>query len=201
MYIKQLIIEGFKSFKERTVIDPFDPEWNCILGKNGSGKSNLLAAIEFVLSDKYSSLRVEERSKLLYEGSGREILSATVEVIFDNSDSRFPIDKTEISIKRTIGLKKDEFFLNDTHMAKQDISNLLESAGLSRTNPYYIVQQGTAQFDNYFLFAQRNSINLANISAFFSVLCIAVRPNQQDDSHARCGAAGAAEGDRRDSHL
>src|SRR4051812_32451074 len=98
MYIKQLILEGFKTYKERTSIDPFHSMHNCILGKNGSGKSNILDAIQFVLSDKFAGMRSEERAKLLYEGAGREIMAASVEIIFDNSDNRFPIDKDTISL-------------------------------------------------------------------------------------------------------
>jgi len=41
-----------------------------------------------------------------------------------------------------MGAKKDEYFLDNRHMTKTDIVNLLESAGMSRSNPYYIVQQG-----------------------------------------------------------
>lgn len=41
---------------------------------------------------------------------------ASVEVIFDNTDGRFPLgDSDEVSIKRTIGLKKSEYFLNNNH--------------------------------------------------------------------------------------
>ena len=45
-------------------------------------------------------------------------------------------------MQRTIGAKKDEFRLNRKHIAKSDVVNLLESAGFSRSNPYYIVRQG-----------------------------------------------------------
>jgi structural maintenance of chromosome 3 (chondroitin sulfate proteoglycan 6) len=45
-------------------------------------------------------------------------------------------------LRRQIGLKKDEYFLDKKHVTKQDVISLLESAGLSRANPYYIVQQG-----------------------------------------------------------
>jgi hypothetical protein len=38
MHIKQLTIEGFKTYKNLTVLDPFDPKVNVIMGKNGSGK-------------------------------------------------------------------------------------------------------------------------------------------------------------------
>jgi recombinational DNA repair ATPase RecF len=49
MYIKQIILQGFKSYKERTVVKGFDPLFNAITGLNGSGKSNILDAICFVL--------------------------------------------------------------------------------------------------------------------------------------------------------
>jgi hypothetical protein len=66
----------------------------------------------------------------------------TVEIIFDNSDSRFPTGKDEVILRRTIGLKKDEYSLDKKSVSKADVMNLLESAGFSRANPYYIVPQG-----------------------------------------------------------
>jgi Chromosome segregation ATPases len=49
MYIKEVILEGFKSYAQRTVISGFDPQFNAITGYNGSGKSNILDGICFVL--------------------------------------------------------------------------------------------------------------------------------------------------------
>jgi structural maintenance of chromosome 2 len=49
MYIEELILEGFKSYAKRTVIAGWDNEFNAITGLNGSGKSNILDAICFVL--------------------------------------------------------------------------------------------------------------------------------------------------------
>ncbi|KAL0258221.1 Structural maintenance of chromosomes protein 3 [Diplodia seriata] len=142
MYIKQIIIQGFKSYKDQTVIEPFSPKHNVIVGRNGSGKSNFFAAIRFVLSDAYTQMGREERQALLHEGSGSAVMSAYVEVIFDNSDDRFPTGKPEVILRRTIGLKKDEYSLDRKNATKADVMNLLESAGFSRSNPYYIVPQG-----------------------------------------------------------
>ncbi|KAH8690173.1 putative chromosome segregation protein SudA [Talaromyces proteolyticus] len=142
MYIKQIIIQGFKSYKDQTVIEPFSPKHNVIVGRNGSGKSNFFAAIRFVLSDAYTQMGREERQALLHEGSGSAVMSAYVEVIFDNSDERFPTGKPELILRRTIGLKKDEYTLDHKNATKADVMNLLESAGFSRSNPYYIVPQG-----------------------------------------------------------
>lgn len=49
MYIEALTLDGFKSYAKRTRIDRWDPYFNAITGLNGSGKSNLLDAICFVL--------------------------------------------------------------------------------------------------------------------------------------------------------
>ncbi|KAI1410652.1 RecF/RecN/SMC protein [Hypoxylon sp. FL1857] len=142
MYIKQIIIQGFKSYKDQTVMEPFSPGTNVIVGRNGSGKSNFFAAIRFVLSDAYTQMGREERQALLHEGSGSAVMSAYVEVIFDNSDDRFPTGNKEVILRRTIGLKKDEYSVDRKVSTKADVTNLLEAAGFSRSNPYYIVPQG-----------------------------------------------------------
>lgn len=49
MYVKSMIIEGFKSYGQRIEINDFDRQFNAITGLNGSGKSNILDAICFVL--------------------------------------------------------------------------------------------------------------------------------------------------------
>ncbi|TRY96999.1 hypothetical protein DNTS_001432 [Danionella cerebrum] len=142
MYIKQVIIQGFRSYRDQTVVDPFSSKHNVIVGRNGSGKSNFFYAIQFVLSDEFSHLRPEQRLALLHEGTGPRVISAFVEIIFDNSDNRLPIDKEEVSLRRVIGAKKDQYFLDKKMVTKNDVMNLLESAGFSRSNPYYIVKQG-----------------------------------------------------------
>ncbi|KAJ4724659.1 Structural maintenance of chromosomes protein [Melia azedarach] len=142
MHIKQVIIEGFKSYREQVATEPFSPKINCVVGANGSGKSNFFHAIRFVLSDLFQNLRSDDRHALLHEGAGHQVLSAFVEIVFDNLDNRIPVDKEEVRLRRTIGLKKDEYFLDGKHITKTEVMNLLESAGFSRSNPYYVVQQG-----------------------------------------------------------
>ncbi|ODV95345.1 hypothetical protein PACTADRAFT_3046 [Pachysolen tannophilus NRRL Y-2460] len=141
MYIKKIVIQGFKTYKNTTIIDSFSPHYNVVVGRNGSGKSNFFAAIRFVLSDAYTHMTREERQSLIHEGSGT-VMSAFVEIVFDNQDRRFPIDKDEVIIRRTIGLKKDDYSLDHKSATRSDIMNLLESAGFSKSNPYYIVPQG-----------------------------------------------------------
>ena len=67
---------------------------------------------------------------------------ALVEIVFDNSDNRFPTGRDEVILRRTIGVKKDDYSLDKKSANKADVMNLLESAGFSKSNPYYIVPQG-----------------------------------------------------------
>ena len=80
--------------------------------------------------------------------SGRDSCMTTVEIVFDNSDNRFPTGRDEVILRRTIGLKKDEYSLDKKSASKADVMNLLESAGFSKSNPYYIVPQGRVRVES-----------------------------------------------------
>ena len=89
----------------------------------------------------------EDRQALLHEGSGSAAVSAYVEIIFDNRDGRFQgfsstHQSDEIVLRRTVGSKKDEIFLQRKKTSKNEVMSLLEGAGFSKSNPYFIVQQG-----------------------------------------------------------
>eukprot|EP00189_Rhodosorus_marinus_P000852 CAMPEP_0113958638 /NCGR_PEP_ID=MMETSP0011_2-20120614/3580_1 /TAXON_ID=101924 /ORGANISM="Rhodosorus marinus" /LENGTH=1190 /DNA_ID=CAMNT_0000969621 /DNA_START=394 /DNA_END=3966 /DNA_ORIENTATION=- /assembly_acc=CAM_ASM_000156 len=142
MYVKQITISGFKSYRDDVVAGPFSEGHNVVVGRNGSGKSNFFDAVRFVLSDTFANLRAEDRIALLNEGAGVSVLSAYVEIVFDNSDGRLPYEKDDVALRRMIGLKKDEYVLERKNVSRSEVFNLLESAGFSRSNPYYIVQQG-----------------------------------------------------------
>jgi len=149
MHIKQITISNFRSFRKQPEIQPFSQGTNAVVGRNGSGKSNLFDAVQFVLlSPKFWTLRTEDRQALLHEGSGTAAVNAYVEIIFDNRDGRFQgfssdnTNSDEIVLRRTVGSKKDEIFLQRKKTSKNEVMSLLEGAGFSKSNPYFIVQQG-----------------------------------------------------------
>ena len=143
MFIKSVTIEGFKSYKNRATAGPFHEGFNIVLGRNGSGKSNFFAAVEFVLSDEYSHLKADQRSSLLSScAGGARPLNAFVEIIIDNQDRRFPLSQDEISLRRTIGAKKDTYHLGGKPISRKQLNGMLEAAGFSHSNPYHIVKQG-----------------------------------------------------------
>jgi structural maintenance of chromosome 3 (chondroitin sulfate proteoglycan 6) len=69
-------------------------------------------------------------------------MAAYVEIIFDNSDDRFPTGHKEVILRRTLSLKKDEYSIDKKVCTLKEVTSLLESAGFSKSNPYYIVPQG-----------------------------------------------------------
>lgn len=107
MYIKEVCLEGFKSYATRTVVSGFDPFFNAITGLNGSGKSNILDSICFVLGiTNLQQVRASNLQELVYKQGQAGITKATVSIVFDNSDrTRSPLgyeDCPEITVTRQV---------------------------------------------------------------------------------------------------
>ncbi|KAL6127038.1 hypothetical protein ACLB2K_075083 [Fragaria x ananassa] len=89
MYIKEVTLEGFKSDSTRTVVPGFDPFFNSITGLNGSGKSNILDSICFVLGiTNLQQVRAANLQERVYKQGQAGITKATVSIVFDNSTIR-----------------------------------------------------------------------------------------------------------------
>lgn len=90
MFIKKLILDGFKSYGKRVEITDFDPSFNAITGFNGSGKSNILDAICFVLGlSKLELARCHTLNDLIYKNGHAGVTKASVIMEIDNSDNKF----------------------------------------------------------------------------------------------------------------
>ena len=107
MYVKEIIIEGFKSYAQTTTVCAFDPHFNAITGLNGSGKSNILDSICFVLGiSNLTQVRATTLQELIYKGGNAGITKATVSITFNNMDkTQSPPgyhDYEEITITRQV---------------------------------------------------------------------------------------------------
>ena len=107
MYIKEISLEGFKSYATRTIVPSFDPFFNAITGLNGSGKSNILDSICFVLGiTNLQQVRASNLQELVYKQGQAGVTKATVSIVFDNSDrTRSPIgyeECSEITVTRQV---------------------------------------------------------------------------------------------------
>ncbi|CAH9098018.1 unnamed protein product [Cuscuta europaea] len=148
MHIKEICLEGFKSYATRTVVSGFDPYFNAITGLNGSGKSNILDSICFVLGiTNLQQVRASNLQELVYKQGQAGITKATVSVIFDNSDrSRSPLgyeDSPEITVTRQIVVGGRNKYLINGHLAQPSrVQNLFHSVQLNVNNPHFLIMQG-----------------------------------------------------------
>ncbi|XP_009590546.1 structural maintenance of chromosomes protein 2-1-like isoform X1 [Nicotiana tomentosiformis] len=148
MYIKEICLEGFKSYATRTVVSGFDPFFNAITGLNGSGKSNILDSICFVLGiTNLQQVRASNLQELVYKQGQAGITKATVSVVFDNSDrTRSPLgyeDCTEITVTRQIVVGGRNKYLINGHLAQPSrVQNLFHSVQLNVNNPHFLIMQG-----------------------------------------------------------
>ena len=147
MYVKKLVMHGFKSFPKKTEL-PFTPEINIILGPNGSGKSNISDALCFVLGRiSAKSIRASKTSNLIFLGSkeASPAKEAMVELVFDNSDRVFSLDSDEVSIKRIVRRNGQGIYkINDETKTRQEVLFLLAQAGVD-SNGFNLILQGEIQ--------------------------------------------------------
>jgi len=148
MRIQELIIEGFKSYASRTVITGWDPQFNAITGLNGSGKSNILDAICFLLGiTNLSHVRANNLQDLVYKRGQAGITKASVTIVFNNEDrTKSPLGYEEcktISITRQIIIGgRNKYLINGHNAQQQNVANLFQSVQLNVNNPHFLIMQG-----------------------------------------------------------
>ena len=144
VYIKKLVLKGFKSFAKETEI-PFVNGMNSIVGPNGSGKSNVADAICFVLGRlSMKSIRAAKSANLIFAGTKEHKPSheAGVKIVFDNSDKKFSVNENEITIERLVRSNGQGIYkINGEAKTRQEILELLALAGIDPYG-YNIVLQG-----------------------------------------------------------
>ncbi len=142
--LKQLTLQGFKSFAEPTVL-LFPGGITAIVGPNGSGKSNIADAVRWVLGEqRMSALRGRSGEDMIFAGSKRRarVGMARVELLFDNRDHWLPLDFDEVAIERRVYRDgRSEYRLNGSRLRLSDLRDLLDRAGLGR-DAYFTIGQG-----------------------------------------------------------
>ncbi|MEW6063001.1 MAG: AAA family ATPase [Nanoarchaeota archaeon] len=147
--IQKIRLQGFKSFPKLTELI-FPAGFSCILGPNGSGKTNLTDSICFVLGKSSSKeLRAEKASHLIYNGGkkGSPYKEAFVEVFFDNSNGEFPIKDNPIKISRTVKQTGvSTYRINDKVMTREQILDLLNHAKIDPDGHNIVLQGDVVRF-------------------------------------------------------
>jgi len=143
-YLRGLYLQGFKSFPVKTQLELVEGITG-IVGSNGSGKSNIVEAIRWVLGEQSAkSLRGEKMEDVIFNGTkDRAAMSmAEVGLIFDNGNHWLPIDFSEVSVSRRMFRSGEgQYSINKSRVRLKDIVELFLDTGVGRDS-YSIFEQG-----------------------------------------------------------
>ncbi len=144
MYLKNIEVQGFKSFANKIVFD-FHNGITGIVGPNGSGKSNVADAVRWVLGEqRVKQLRGGNMQDVIFSGTElRKPLSyASVAITLDNSDHHLPIDYKEVTIARKLYRSgESEYLINGSICRLKDVNELFYDTGIGKEG-YSIIGQG-----------------------------------------------------------
>uniref|UniRef100_A0A0N4ZSV1 Structural maintenance of chromosomes protein n=1 Tax=Parastrongyloides trichosuri TaxID=131310 RepID=A0A0N4ZSV1_PARTI len=148
MRVKTMELDGFKSYARPVALNDFDASFNAITGLNGSGKSNILDAICFVLGiTNLSHVRCSKMDDLVYKQGQAGVTKATVTLTFENSDKRTsPIGYEKdpiIRVTRSVVVNgKPSCSINGHTCTMAKVQDMFRSVGLNVNNPHFLIMQG-----------------------------------------------------------
>lgn len=137
MFIKKLELQGFKSFPERTKI-LLHPGITAIIGPNGTGKSNIVDSILWVLGgQKFKSLRGEKIEDIIFNGNTKKapLGMADVSLFLGNEEEELTINH------RAFRSGESEYRLNGKSVRLKDIQDTLWKKAIAEKE-YFVIEQG-----------------------------------------------------------
>jgi chromosome segregation protein len=143
MYLKEIVVNGFKSFADRTRIE-LRPGITAVVGPNGCGKSNIVDAIRWVLGEQSAkSLRAPAMQDVIFSGTDRRkaLPQCEVELIFANCEKELGTEFAEVSVSRRLQREgTSDYFINGKPSRLKDIHRLFMDTGVGRMSYSFLVQ-------------------------------------------------------------
>ncbi|XP_068169173.1 structural maintenance of chromosomes protein 1B isoform X2 [Antennarius striatus] len=139
-YLKQINIDNFKSWKGKHVIGPF-LRFNCVIGTNGSGKSNIMDALSFAAGERAARLRVRHLRDLIHGAHMGRPVSDRASVALVYSDDR---DRETVFCRSVIG-DSSEYHINGLQIPGSRYLLELEKIGIVTKAQNCLVFQGAVE--------------------------------------------------------
>ena len=147
MFLKEIEIQGFKSFADKTKV-VFDQGVTAVVGPNGSGKSNITESLRWALGESsVKSLRGGKMPDVIFAGTEtrKPLNYASVIVVLDNSDQFIKDAANEIRVERHIYRSGDsEYKIDGKKVRLRDVHDLFMDTGLGRDS-FSIISQGKVE--------------------------------------------------------
>ena len=147
MYLKRLDVQGFKSFATKTSLQ-FGTGVTCVVGPNGTGKTNVADSLRWVLGEHASrTLRARKTEDVIFAGSDKRAPMgvAEVSITLDNSGQWLPIDYDEVVVtRRAYRSGENEYLINNAKVRLRDVVDLFLRAQVGQ-NSYAFMGQGMVE--------------------------------------------------------
>ena len=144
MYLKNIEVQGFKSFANKINFE-FHNGITAIVGPNGSGKSNVADAVRWVLGEQSAKqLRGSSMQDVIFAGTEmrKPMGYAYVAITLDNSDHALPIDFEEVTVARRVYRSgESEYLINGSTCRLKDVAEMFYDTGIGKEG-YSIIGQG-----------------------------------------------------------
>ena len=143
MYLKQVTINGFKSFADKMEL-PLTPGITCIVGPNGCGKSNIVDAIRWVLGEQSAkALRGGKMQDVIFQGTEtrKPLQFCEVSLLFSDCEGQLGTQFNEVEISRKVTRDGgSDYYINGKSARLKDIQNLFMDTGIGRVSYSFMVQ-------------------------------------------------------------
>ncbi|XP_028286326.1 structural maintenance of chromosomes protein 1B [Parambassis ranga] len=140
VYLRQLDVENFKSWRGRQVIGPF-MRFSCIIGTNGAGKSNVMDAMSFAMGERAVALRVKSLRELIHGAHVSKPVSNAASVAMRYCDD----EGQEVVFCRRINGDSSEYCINGHHVTFAKYAEELEIIGIVTKGQNCLVFQGAVE--------------------------------------------------------
>lgn len=143
MYLKEIVISGFKSFADRTRLD-LRQGVTAVVGPNGCGKSNIVDAIRWVLGEQSAkALRGASMQDVIFEGTDKRKALPTCEVTltFTDCEAELGTQFNEVAISRRVSRDGgSDYYINGKVSRLKDIQRLFANTGVGRVSYSFMLQ-------------------------------------------------------------
>lgn len=143
MYLKEIVISGFKSFADRTRLD-LRQGVTAVVGPNGCGKSNIVDAIRWVLGEQSAkALRGASMQDVIFEGTDKRKALPTCEVAltFTDCEGDLGTQFNEVEVSRRVSRDGgSDYYINGKVSRLKDIQRLFANTGVGRVSYSFMLQ-------------------------------------------------------------
>ncbi len=143
MYLKELRINGFKSFANPTKLD-LERGVTAIVGPNGCGKSNIADAIRWVLGEQSAkSLRAGAMQDVIFQGtdSRKPVNLCEVSLVFTDCEEQLGTAFAEVEVtRRVLRDGGGQYYINGKQCRLRDIQRLFLDTGVGQVSYSFMLQ-------------------------------------------------------------